>query len=167
MLRFSCSSTIFCLFFLEFLPPELGPNQHVIEGTGPISLTCNNPNSPEVSLGVQWFRDGLLQTESQSLLFFPPIQRERAGSYECRLTSLIDASILSGMTELIVQCKLHHVAVLPLWLASSTCRYVAILEAYSTSCIAESLGYSLPIDRVYKYTNYTIFERGLTCVHIS
>ena len=86
-----------------------GNPQTVMEGTGPRFLFCVNPNSPEVSSGIQWFRasDGVSFGTSENLLFNAPIDRTMAGEYECGLISLLDSSTANSFVELTVECKLH------------------------------------------------------------
>ena len=98
--------------FAEFIAPEIEiTSQTVLEGGGPRNLSCSNPNSAEISIGLEWFRvsDGVSLGTSGTLFFNAPINRTLTGEYECQLTSLLHGTITSGVAELIVESKLLHV----------------------------------------------------------
>ena len=100
------------LFLLSvvLLPPSMRSTPvRVLESDGFAALSCVNPNSPEVSDGVQWFRVGDERAiVSSGILVLRPISRDVAGEYECRASSRIQDQTASAIAEVIVECKLCY-----------------------------------------------------------
>ena len=95
------------------MPPVIinSPNR-APEGAEVAVLVCMNPNSADVSTGIQWFRvggDGTVLSTSPALSIngpnLGPVTRDLAGGYECQIMSLLDSSTASTIGELIVECK--------------------------------------------------------------
>lgn len=111
ILSIQCISTLYTcpLFhFAVFLPPLVSDDEiRILEGSGTSFLVCTNPNSPEVSSGVEWFGPG--DTAPISTFHFLPFSnplRADAGKYECRVVSSLTGETASATAELIVECKL-------------------------------------------------------------
>ncbi len=100
---------VFLVPFVVLLPPTLARELiRVGETDLPTSIMCINPNSEEVSNGIQWFRVNEPISGPSSLAI---TSRESAGRYECRLHSLINGETASVIGEVIVECELLLVVV--------------------------------------------------------